>query len=182
MAGVVWFGVRDKGTEASSGQSLMVPDRALASTSPTNGQSIVSTESWVFMQSESMGRTDKNPEATERELRSQVEEMNWDQLVGLKSVALNVELGGDQRFMAAYLLNLSQRPGVSRIMNQLASHPLPFGPEKGRLYEQELVIRMQALEGLAARNRELLVKYLASQDNAQLAQQASRLLRRSKAL
>lgn len=60
---------------------------------------------------------------------------------------LDVSQEGDRRFLSVYLLSFSQNILSANYLAQIVSTPISKNKLAQRLYEQELVIRMKAVEG-----------------------------------
>lgn len=133
----------------------------------------------VQQESQAMGRTDANPQGTLERLIQVAAQLQPRDFETLMAMALNVSLAGDQRFLAAYLMSLSRQDWAAPLLKVLALTPLPDQKLDARLYDQEVMIRAQALEGLShsTQGRDHLADFLRHQDNVSLAQHAQRLLR-----
>ena len=126
-----------------------------------------------------MGRTDANPQGTLERLIQIAAQLQPRDFETLMAMALNISRGGDERFLATYLMSLSRQDWAAPLLKVVALTPLPDQKLDARLYDQEVMIRAQALEGLAHSNqgRDHLTDFLRHQDNVSLAQHAQRLLR-----
>ncbi|MCB0386646.1 MAG: hypothetical protein KDD43_14735 [Bdellovibrionales bacterium] len=126
-----------------------------------------------------VGQADQDPQVTLLRLKTVASQLGMDQFEKLKSLALDLSLGGDERFLSAYLLSLNGSEASMASLKGLALAPLPEKKMDSRLYDQEIMIRGQALEGLAQSTKanEHLSEFLRRQDNVPLAEHAQRLLR-----
>lgn len=103
----------------------------------------------AFLQRESnlVGNTDSKPTESLERLKRQallLEEADFSYL--LKEV-LNSQLEGDRRFLSVYLLSLSQNIKAKSYLEEIISTPIKKEKIAQHLYEQELVIKMKAVEG-----------------------------------
>lgn len=149
------------------------PNRATNSNPPS------AIEKFIHSESLKVGRTDSDPDRSFRRLKSVARRLKSMDMATLKRTALNLELNNDQRFLAVYLLSLAESALALPALNEIALAPIKETDTASRLYAEELVVRTQALEGLAnvAEGRGLLNDYTFRQDNAFLSDQARRLLR-----
>lgn len=138
----------------------------------------------VFLQNEAqrIGHIDPEPERTLLRLKDFAQKLGPDEFVTLSRAALNIQLGGDMRFLAVYLMSLAEGSGAVPPLMTVAEAPLPKVRMDSRLYDQEILIRTQALEGIARRDsvqirRRRLQEYILRQGNVSLVGQAHRLLR-----
>jgi hypothetical protein len=105
---------------------------------------------WLDNESAAMGRIDPHPEKTKARLESRAKKLQIRQLRWLKSVALNSSLNGDRRFLAVYLIGLSEREASRDLLKDIGLSGLP-GAANDRAYSDEVIIRSQALEAAAKR-------------------------------
>jgi len=138
-------------------------------------------ERFVNMESQKVGRPDPNPTKSFERLKAVARSLGPKDIEALKHTALNNELENDRRFLSVYVLALAETETAAPALMSIALDPLTIQDMSSRLYAEELMIRTQALEGLAnyqpSRGTGPLQKYLEKQDNAFLADQARRLVR-----
>lgn len=156
--------------------------REIASESKqTPKPSLTEIQEFVRLESLAIGHIDENPEATKQKLVEYVEALDVEGFATLANLALNVKNNGDQRFLAVYLMALSTSEIVVDHLMDVAEAPMPSARMDERLMDQEIIIRTQALEGLAKigsveERRKRLNQYLSRQSHVSLAGQAHRLL------
>ncbi len=137
-------------------------------------------EKFVRMESLKVGQADPDPSKTHARLRAVARGLGKKDLDTLQRSAMNTSLGNDRRFLSVYLLALSENAQSAPALLGIALAPMTIQDSTSVHYAEELMIRTQALEGMARQNPETLKKFLANQDNSFLAEQARRLLREKK--
>lgn len=118
-----------------------------------------------FVEQESLrvGQTDSNPEQTQQRLNEFADQLSPGQAQTLFQTSLDQKISGDQRFLSAYILSLSDQTHVFDALDRLATAPISISPKEApRLYEQEVMIRTQALEGLASLPKDQALAALSS--------------------
>ena len=138
-------------------------------------------EEFIHQEARAMGKTDQTPTTTKERLQTIADRLEKRDLTQLLKLAIDFKRNGDERFLSVYLMSLSQHPQAAATLMGVALTPFPQQKLDPRLYDQEVVIRSQALEGIARqkppeKSRQHLKKFLASQNNVPLAHQAQRLL------
>jgi len=136
-----------------------------------------------------VGKIDSDPNASERKIIDYAQTLAPSDFAYLKDSALDTKQSGDERFLSVYILTKAAISNVTEELSAIANAPMPNGKIDGRIYDQEVLIRAQALEGLASnKNKSLaenqLRQYIAKQNDVSLIAHAKRLLeeikRRSK--
>lgn len=132
-----------------------------------------------FVKSESLkiGRPDPNPARSHARLKAVAKGLGRKDMDLLKRSALNTSLNNDRRFLSVYLLAISENPTATSALMSVALAPMSIQDSTSVHYAEELMIRTQALEGLARQDRGALRRALSHQDNSFLADQTRRLLR-----
>ncbi|MCB0367403.1 MAG: hypothetical protein H6624_00705 [Bdellovibrionaceae bacterium] len=148
---------------------------------PHQGQdstSALALNEFVKKEATLVGQPDQDPQETLLRLKTVAGQLGQEQFERLKALALDLSLPGDERFLSAYLLSLNQTEASMSSLKSLALAPLPKSKMDARLYDQEIMIRGQALEGLAqsTKAKEHLTDFLRHQDNVPLAEHAQRLI------
>lgn len=137
---------------------------------------------FLKMESKKIGQIDSDPAATESRLVEFARLMGAPELTRLKQVALQMDVPGDERFLSAYLLSKSGSAHAIIELMAIARAPVPENVSRdSRMYDQEVMIRAQAIEGLASVNdrnqaRQLLREFLNREGNVSLAEHARRTL------
>ncbi|MBX7231134.1 MAG: hypothetical protein K1X29_03510 [Bdellovibrionales bacterium] len=136
---------------------------------------------FVKMESLRVGTPDENPKQSFKRLKSVASGLNNNDVENLKNISLDRKYNNEQRFLSVYLLALAENPQVAGALMSVALDPLETKDKSSPTYAEELMIRTQALEGIAKvdpRGRKSrLAEFLKKQDNAFLAEQAKRLIR-----
>ncbi|MGE0762305.1 MAG: hypothetical protein AB7N80_03395 [Bdellovibrionales bacterium] len=138
-------------------------------------------EKFVYHESQKVGRPDPDPKRSFERLKAVAHGLKRMDIESLKRTALNNDLDNDHRFLSVYLLALARNQDAAPALLGIALDPLTVQDMSSPLYAEELMIRTQALEGLAnyqpAQGPGPLQRYLQKQDNSFLADQARRLLK-----
>ena len=96
---------------------------------------------------EALSQLDEHPEMTERKLKSRAQRMSPDELQSLYQKVLNPQLAGDDRWLAVYLLSLSEEKNSISLLEDVVLSPTPTAQHDLRA-EFEKSLRAQAIEGL----------------------------------
>ena len=169
-------------------QSVTSTARARPSNGELNGsarqdlkeRALSPVEKFVRSESLRVGQADPDPVKTHARLRSVARSLGRRDLETLKHSALNTSIGNDRRFLSVYLLAISDNAQAVPALLNIALAPMSIQDSTSVHYAEELMIRTQALEGMARQGPESLGKFLSHQDNSFLADQARRLLRERK--
>lgn len=102
---------------------------------------------WLKLEAQKIGRTDNQPAATKARLKQKAGQLKLGELRELRSLALNREVSGDERFLAAYLLGLSDSPSSVALLKEVSLSEIPE-ELNDRVRSDEILVRTQALEGL----------------------------------
>lgn len=127
-----------------------------------------------------VGKIDRNPEQTYKDVEAKARTLPRGDLAILSSIALNPKLQNDLRFTSVFLLSLSRNKASLPALERVALASIPSDlPINSPLYTEELVIRMQAIEGLRrfqtkGKKSGPLVDYIKRQKNTFLADHARR--------
>lgn len=127
----------------------------------------------IRKEAESMARLTDRPQEVQKRLKDLASQVREEQMPILKEKALNLQLGGDERFLSVYILGESSIAKAQEILEQIASTPIPKLKES-RSTTQEEILRGQAIESL--REPESLKRVLASTDSKFLVDRAQRTL------
>ncbi|MBC7371438.1 MAG: hypothetical protein H7326_07735 [Bdellovibrionaceae bacterium] len=127
----------------------------------------------IRKEAESMSHLTDRPDEVQKRLKDLAAQVREEQVPILKEKALNIQLGGDERFLSVYILGESSLAKAQESLELIASTPIPKLKES-RLTTQEEVLRGQAIESL--REPESLKRVLSSADNKFLVDRAQRTL------
>lgn len=168
-------------SETSPSSSKKTKDTSAFSPAPTEDlEHLSAVEKFVAGESLKVGKPDSNPQKSFEKLQAVARGLKRMDVENLKKTALNNELNNDRRFMSVYLLTLADNASTAPALMSIALDPLTIQDMSSRLYAEELMIRTQALQGLAKyqpnEGEGPLHQYLQKQDNSFLADQARRLL------
>lgn len=105
-------------------------------------------ESFLEDEGQKVGRTLVDSKATLQRLQKFVDIMGPDDLSRLKDIVLNEKQSMDKRMLSAYMLAQVGSPKVIDLLQAIAAAPIAEKRRKPRVYEEELVVRAQAIEGL----------------------------------
>jgi len=152
-----------------------LPSKATKEEKPETNLSPV--EKFVKSESPRIGRPDPDPAKSHARLKAVAKSLGRKDIDALKRTALNTSLNNDRRFLSVYLLAISGNQAASSALMSVALAPLSIQDTTSIHYAEELMIRTQALEGLARQEPGALRKVLSHQDNAFLADQTKRLLK-----
>ena len=162
-------------------QTKIEPKKRVKTLTPEELKKLSPVERFVNSESLNVGRPDTNPKRSFERLKAVAKSLRSKDIDTLKHTALNNELDNDRRFLSVYILALAETAAVAPALMSIALDPLTIQDMSSQRYAEELMIRTQALEGLAnyqpASGHGPLQKYLEKQDNAFLADQARRLVR-----
>ena len=130
-------------------------------------------------ESRSVGRVDPDPARTRERLAERAASLSPPEMEWLATQALNVETGADGRFLATYLLAMNGQAAAIGPLFRIAMSRVP-SPLGDRRQADEVVLRMQAIEGLSriqsTEARDLLQKIAAGHAIAALRDRAHRAL------
>lgn len=147
--------------------------------------SLSPVEKFVYIESQKLRKPDPNPNHTYSRLKRLAESLKIKDIDSLKSTALDPSLNNDRRFMSVYLLSLNQKDIVLPALMSIALDSVIVSESQPQIYAEELMLRTQALIGIAHFQAPIgtgpLHSYLRKQDNAFLADQAKRLLKERQA-
>lgn len=101
---------------------------------------------WVTEEAVKVGRVDSNPSTTVLRLKKKALSLSPGQLELLKNVALDQTVGGDERFLAVYMIGLSESAAAKDDLKAIGTAPIP-ATGNDRAYSDEVVIRAHAMEG-----------------------------------
>lgn len=108
---------------------------------------VVSFEQEFRREAEQISQVDPEPEKTATRLKSWALLLAKEDLKKLTDLALTTNSAGDDRALAVYVLSLSNRPESIENLGEIARKPIPENLNP-RAKEFELVLRMQAVEGM----------------------------------
>lgn len=172
-------------TDSEQNPTEAVTTTSAKATLSPNDASLTPVERFIRQESVRVGKPDPDPMSTQKKLKAVAESLKKMDIQNLKRAALDHSLNNDQRFLSAYILSLSSSAETKSALFSIASDPLTVQDISSRLYAEELMIRTQALEGLAKHQprtgRGPLDDFLARQDNSFLADQARRVLQERRA-
>lgn len=101
---------------------------------------------WLTEEAVRVGRVDTNPTTAVLRLKKKALSLNSSQVELLKNVALDQTSGGDERFLAVYLIGLSESAKARECLVRIGQYPIPSTANE-RAYSDEVVIRAHAMEG-----------------------------------
>lgn len=101
---------------------------------------------WLTDEVVRVGRVDANPSSAVLRLKRKALTFNAAQVELLKDVALDQTSGGDERFLAVYMIGLSESAKARESLVRIGQTPIPSTANE-RAYADEVVIRAHAMEG-----------------------------------
>ena len=101
---------------------------------------------WLTDEAVKVGRVDTNPSSTVLRLKKKALTLSSAQVELLKDVALDQSSVGDERFLAVYLIGLSESAKARESLIQIGQTPIPSTANE-KAYSDEVVIRAHAMEG-----------------------------------
>ncbi len=163
--------------------SRLSPGVATSSPTEEDNESWVTLKKKIIYESHQVGKLNPDPKETKKRLAALAEglteeEKNYlsQQAIGEKAKA---SANADLRFLSVYLLN-KNGTSFKHLMN-IARHPIEVPFNQRRLFEQEVLLRAMALEGIVqslspdeAQRR--ILEFISQQDNTMLIHQARQLL------
>ncbi|MDC0980256.1 hypothetical protein OAQ84_00825 [Bdellovibrionales bacterium] len=102
---------------------------------------------FLNQESEAVGRTLEDSSATLTRVKKFSQKLSSREMERLKSVALDGSQTTDRRMLSVYMLAQVESPVVIDFLKIIISAPIKKSRRKSRHYEDELVIRAQAIEG-----------------------------------
>ena len=105
---------------------------------------------WLKGESAKIGQIDPNPAQTMQKLRQKAAGLNKNDFLLLKQIALNSQTNGDERFLAVYILSLSNSESVIAELKDVGLAKIP-ATVSDRQHSEEIILRTQALEALLQR-------------------------------
>jgi hypothetical protein len=132
-----------------------------------------------------VGVIDPNPEATLEKLKNFAKSLTLVEAQHLKTVALDVSKGGDERFFSVYLLSLDPNKEFLPVLKEVVQEPIDNQIKDDRIYEQEVSIRAQALESIGHESMgdeglSVLQDIISNSDNVSILTHARRILQQTK--
>lgn len=106
---------------------------------------------WLKHKASQIGQTDPNPVATQARLRERALKFSRGDLILLKDRALREGGNADERFLAVYLLGLSESAFALDLLKEIGQVPIP-PLRSDRAYSDEFSIRAHALESVVRRS------------------------------
>lgn len=105
---------------------------------------------WLSEEASRVGRVDNNPSSTVVRLKKKALSLTPAQLQLFKAVALDQGSVGDERFLAVYMIGLSESAAARDCLKEIGQTPIP-STANDRAYSDEVVIRAHAMEGAIKR-------------------------------
>lgn len=105
---------------------------------------------WLRQEAELVGQVDPDPEETQSRLKDHADKFSPAELSALRDAALNIELTGDERFLAVYVLGLSNHSRALELLKDIGQAQVP-NLQSDREYSDEFSIRAHALEAVVRR-------------------------------
>jgi hypothetical protein len=105
---------------------------------------------WLLEESVKVGRVDINPSATVLRLKQKALTLKVSELRILKDTCLSPLASGDERFLAVYIIGLSESAQARDFLKEIAGTAIPASAND-RAYSDEVVIRANALESVVHR-------------------------------
>jgi hypothetical protein len=105
---------------------------------------------WLLEESVKVGRVDSNPSATVLRLKQKALTLKASELRILKDTCLSPSASGDERFLAVYIIGLSESAQAREFLKEISGAPIP-STSSDRSYSDEVVIRANALESVVHR-------------------------------
>lgn len=102
---------------------------------------------WLEIEARRVGQPDSDPGATLVRLRDRAGKLSQSGIQSLKRTALNVRHPIDERFLAIYLLGLTNKDIAVGALKDITQSPLP-STSTDRRHSDEIICRTQALEAL----------------------------------
>ena len=126
-----------------------------------------------------VGAIDSHPKETRRRLMKWAKGLTKIQKNYLSQQAINEKVEADLRFLSVYLLH--ENGSSDKYLIDIADHPIEVDSTQIRLFEQEIILRTMALEGVIRSNgrdeaERKIKRFISRQDNTMLIHQAYRLL------
>jgi hypothetical protein len=136
----------------------------------------VNLSNWLQQQAQNIGKTDHQPDRTKEELTAKALELSTEDFQTLKKTAFDTRLQSDRRFLAVYVLALSEAPEALHVLRDIGREPIP-PTANDRSYSDEVIIRTQALEALTKRlpteeRKRFLTELIAQTSDPLMARQA----------
>jgi hypothetical protein len=108
-----------------------------------------SLQSWLSSETHKMKRRYDSTSAVIR-LKRKALSMKAEDLAGLRAIALDSETTGEERYLAVYVLGLSEAAAARDLLQDISRSAVPTSAnEKG--YSDEIAVRTHALESLIKR-------------------------------
>lgn len=162
----------------------LLPSRVSRFTRSLQARTDHGLREWLKHEAGSIGKTDPHPEQTANRLKERAAQLRSPDVLSLRTAALDRSLEGDVRFMAVYILGLSDHADAIEALKNVVMAPLPSkAAQNERAYSDELIIRFHALESavkkLSYKDAAAFIKEtLQKTPDASLAKHASSLLSR----
>lgn len=115
---------------------------------------------WLDQEALKVGRIDHDPASTTIRLKRKALSLAPSDIEFLKSTSIDPANGADERFLAIYMIGLSESAAAKSALREVSETPIP-PTSNDRAYSDEVVIRAHAMESLVQRqNQEESLQYL----------------------
>lgn len=105
---------------------------------------------WLRSEAQRVGRVDPDPAATFKRLKEHASRLRASELKWLRNMAVDSSASGDERYLAVYMIGLSDTPAAMEKLKEIATSPVPSS-NNDRQYSDEVVVRAHALESVVHR-------------------------------
>jgi hypothetical protein len=105
---------------------------------------------WLEQESARVGRVDPSPEASVVRLKKKALSLKPTELEFLGAAAADPGVSADERFLAVYIIGLSEAAAAKDVLRAVSQLPIP-PTSNDRAYSDEVVIRAHAMEALVQR-------------------------------
>ncbi|MCB0419850.1 MAG: hypothetical protein KDD61_02580 [Bdellovibrionales bacterium] len=142
------------GPAASTQPKSVVPvpnyDPAVISPSAVSDKNVSKDLLLKFLgqESQKMGTVLVDSDSTLQRLLAFVSQLEPEDMRKLAVVAMSPDKPNNERMLSAYMLSHVKKPTVLTFLRKISLHPVANHRRGERLYEEELVIRAQAMEGV----------------------------------
>jgi hypothetical protein len=105
---------------------------------------------WLKSESARVGHVDADQGTTRKRLKERALLLKSDELNWLKKTAVEKQASGDERFLAVYMIGLSDSTLALDLLKEIGLSQIA-APANDRAYSDEVIIRAQALDSLVHR-------------------------------